>query len=139
MVPVITVALTFTLELHPYLLYGLHVTDHGWVHVLEATPGPWMYFYPFHAYAVMVAGVALLISSAGGANPLYRRQAAVLVTAIVIPLVLDAVSSLDPAFNVGDVLNPVSFSVSGAVITWGLYRYVSSTSGPSPVGRSSTT
>jgi PAS domain S-box-containing protein len=122
-IPAITVALAFVLELQPYLVHDISIAVYGPLYILETPTGPWMDVYLVYAYALLTAGVALLIGSVRGANPLYKRQAAVILVALAIPSAVDVLSNIDTSYIVRNFFSPWAFTVGIAVMTWGLHRY----------------
>ncbi|HYB96859.1 MAG TPA: histidine kinase N-terminal 7TM domain-containing protein [Vicinamibacterales bacterium] len=120
-VPVTTLLLALTNEAH-------HVY---WTSIEEITTvagprlryrgGPWYWVHASYSYLLILIGTAILAQGLRRFPPLYRRQTALIIAGALVPwlgnfLYLSGiVAGLD--------LTPVAFTVSGACLTWGIYRH----------------
>jgi PAS domain S-box-containing protein len=124
-VPVLTNILLWTNDLH-HLWRGISVLD------VTSAPfpitvydyGPWFYWVQAPiAYLTYLLGFVILVRALISAAPVYRRQIAFLLSGFLLPLLTDGLYVLGispvPNFN----LTPVAFSLSGLIISQGLFRH----------------
>lgn len=120
-VPAVTTAMALTAQWHTLFLYDFSVLGGGPV-VLRASEGLWYWTYLIYSYALLVAALTLLVGSSSGSSSLYREQAMVMAVSFIPPIVFDIVQNLFGVFRELD-LAPMTFTFSGIIIFWGLFRY----------------
>ncbi|MGE3274800.1 MAG: histidine kinase N-terminal 7TM domain-containing protein [Vicinamibacterales bacterium] len=119
--PVVTVLAAFTNEWHHLLWTSIHPAGDGSSRVVYEH-GPWFVVWVVFTYCTLAGGAWAMLRSLRRYPLPRRRQAVSIVVGISLPWIANAVyiSGLLPP---GLDLTPVAFSLSGAVILWGLYRH----------------
>jgi hypothetical protein len=87
LVPIAAVILAWTTGLHTLFIYDLRIA--AGTSVLQWSAGPLYWVYIAYSNGIMIAGIALLVRSTAEANPIYRRQAAILILALLPPFAFD--------------------------------------------------
>jgi diguanylate cyclase (GGDEF)-like protein len=91
------------------------------VPVVEVGPLYWVHFA--YTTGLIAVGTGLLIVRLLRVSWLYRRQSAILLTAVVLPVIGNLASSLQlPLTDLYDP-TPVAVSVGALVLVWGAFRY----------------
>ncbi|MBI4788343.1 MAG: PAS domain S-box protein [Chloroflexi bacterium] len=122
-VPLVTLALVWTNESHR-LIWSRFEVDTRLGFVMSApTRNVGFYIHWTFAYALLLSSTLLILHWLVRSVGLYRKQAAALLIATLTPWAGNAlfISSLSPFPRLD--LTPLSFTVSGAVLAWGLFRY----------------
>ncbi len=121
-VPLITLALVWTNEYHELIWVNPGLETGLPFNTLSFAPGMWYWVNIAYAYALLVLSTILLVAAFVRSTPLYRRQIAFLLLFSLITWIgnLAYTVGLTPQ---GMNLTPVTFSVSGLLIAWGLFRY----------------
>ena len=120
-VPVITLALVFTNERHH--LYWSSVTPVAtqFSTRLVYSAGPWYWVHIGYTYVMIAIGTLILIRGTRRSPASYRQQSTLLITAALAPWIGNMLY-LTQVVPVVD-LTPIAFTISGALFTFGLYRY----------------
>ncbi|HRE25470.1 MAG TPA: histidine kinase N-terminal 7TM domain-containing protein, partial [Anaerolineales bacterium] len=85
-VPAITIALTWTVEAHPWLFPNLRVMASPPLLLLDSDIGPWFWIHTVYSYVLILSGTAFLIPRMLSERGLYRWQAGLLALAPLVPL-----------------------------------------------------
>lgn len=121
-IPLITLALVWTNEYHELIWMSAGLETGLPFNTLSFTPGMWYWINITYAYALFVFSTILLVVTLTSATPLYRQQ-------IIILLIFSLTTWIgNLAYTFGLTpqrmnLTPVTFSVSGLLLAWGLFRY----------------
>jgi PAS domain S-box-containing protein len=90
---------------------------------LVAAAGPLFWAHLVYTNALIWTGTILLVVTLGRMSRLYRRQSAVLVGAILLPVTLNLLFNLQVGpFGRVD-LTPFAFVLTTAVLVWGVYQF----------------
>ncbi|OQY21233.1 MAG: hypothetical protein B6I35_08870 [Anaerolineaceae bacterium 4572_32.2] len=121
-IPLITLALTWTNEHHELIWVNVGLVSGIPFNTLSFTPGAWYWVNIAYSYALFVFSTILLVVAFVRSTPLYRRQ----IIFLLLFSILTWMGNL--AYTVGLTphgmnLTPITFSVSGLLIAWGLFRY----------------
>ena len=122
-VPMLTLALVATNERHYFHWRAIEevMTPIGRRLVYRA--GEWYWVHAAFTYVLVLFGTAMLVGSLRRFPPPYRRQTALVIAGAIAPW-LSNVLYLTGALPVSGLdLTPIAFTVSGACLTWGIYRY----------------
>ena len=119
-VPVVTLLLGWTNELHGLLWRGLELEVVANVPTLVVTGTLWWWTDTAYVYLLMVLALLILADTFARAPRLHQRQALGLVLAVTLPLLADltyltGVSHVNPA--------PMAFSLSALVLFVSFYRH----------------
>jgi PAS domain S-box-containing protein len=120
-VPVLTLLLVATNGAHGLVWSRTALDPSGAFLVVEY--GAWFWVFWAYSYSMLVLGTFFLVSTLLRSSRLYRRQGAALLVALAAPWVGNGmyVLGLNP-FPYLD-LTPFAFLLSGAALSWGLFRF----------------
>ncbi len=121
-IPVLTIILVWTDDALGLVRYGIHLDTAGSFPVVGKEYGPWFWVHGTYSYLCIFTSLGLLFSLTRQRNAVYRMQAISLLTGLALILLSNLlyVSGLDPAGGYDPT--PVVFSLTGAVIAWGIFR-----------------
>lgn len=85
-------------------------------------PGPIYYLDIIYSYLLMIAGLLILSFAALRWQKPFRTQAIVIMVAALAPLLMDFLGRMEPIASSGVVITPFSFTITGLVMAWGLWR-----------------
>ena len=121
-VPVITLALAWTLELHPFIYRDHEYSREGALLRFDADYGVWFWVHVAYAYVLLLWGAGLFLAAASRSFHLYRSQAVALLSAVVLPWVGNVLY----IFRIGPLpgldLTPFTFAVAGIPLAWAILR-----------------
>ena len=121
-VPVITVALAWTHELHPFIYREHQYFREGGALRLDANYGIWFRVNVVYSYVLLLWGAGLFLAAASRSFHLYRSQAVALLSAVVLPWVGNVLY----LFRIGPLpgldLTPFTFAVAGIPLAWAILR-----------------
>ncbi|WP_424358376.1 histidine kinase N-terminal 7TM domain-containing protein [Methanocella sp. MCL-LM] len=121
-VPVITVAMALTNDWHGWIWASVSLkSTHP--NAFAFTLGPWFWVHAIYSYILILAGTGLLIKAALHIGKKRRHQIGMVILAAVFPLILNVLHVLRLDNFWGTDPTPIAFVLSGALITWGLFRY----------------
>lgn len=121
LVPLATLLLVATNEARGLIWSRTALSPSGRFLTLDYGAGSWVYWA--YSYALLVLGTYFLVSMLVRSPRVYREQGAALLVAVAAPWVGNGVyvTGLSPAPNLD--LTPFAFLLSGAAISWGLFRF----------------
>jgi PAS domain S-box-containing protein len=122
-VPFMTAVLACTNELHCFIWTVTLVTVHRSLFVLDLAHGPFFWLYAVYGYALLLIGTFFLFESIVVSPRLQRRQSTILLSGILLPWAANFVYLT--GWNPVPYLDwtPFCYSVAGAIVAWGLFRY----------------
>jgi PAS domain S-box-containing protein len=122
-VPIITVALVWTNELHGLIWSKVQIDRSTPIALLDVEYGLWFIMHTAYSYLVMIFGILLVILALIRSPRPYRGQATVLVLSGIAPLSGNAVYllKLNPFPHLD--LTPFAFTVAGLLWAWGLFHF----------------
>ncbi len=88
----------------------------------EVEAGPLFNAFFGYNYLVLVGATALFVASIGRLARSYRRMAVVLVVAALAPLAVNALYNVNVGWFASIDLTPFAFTLTGAVLVWGLFH-----------------
>ncbi len=122
-VPVVTVLMVWTNELHRLNWSNISVNTSAGFILLDYSYGPWFWVNIAFSYTYLLVGTIFLILAFIRTPQLYRGQILALLIAAFLPWVGNAlyITGLNP-FPYLD-LTPFAFALAGISLAWGLLRY----------------
>ncbi|HET9653943.1 MAG TPA: histidine kinase N-terminal 7TM domain-containing protein [Kineosporiaceae bacterium] len=87
-----------------------------------AAAGPLFWPHAIYTYAVIVFSAGMLITRLVQVTRTYRRQAAALSVAVMIPLAGNAIYNLNPGSTAEVDPTPFLFAVTAVILVWGFFR-----------------
>lgn len=122
-IPLITLLAAWSDPWLPLIWSTYQVVEIGPLLLLDVQFGPLMWLYVGYTYLVFIVGGTVLLHQARRASLVYQRQVIVILTALLIPLIINLLYlSHQPLLPHVD-FTPLSFTMSGIVMAWGLFRY----------------
>jgi len=121
-IPATTLVLKFTDEAHGLIYQQVSATQAFGLLVLDIVPGMWYWVQVAYINLVMLVVVALMIRHLIFATTPFRVQAVILLTASLAPW-FGHLFYLTGGSYLGLDLSPVFFSLFGALVAIGIYRY----------------
>ncbi len=121
--PVITIALTWTVEAHLWLFPDMRLASSPPLVLLDSDIGPWFWIHTLYSYALILIGTALLVPRMLTERGLYRWQSVLLTLAPLVPLGANLVYLLGIAPPPRLDFTPQGFSASALFIAWAIFRY----------------
>jgi len=122
-VPLITVLLVATNELHHLYYLSTTLDSSGALPVLALTSGPAYWLHIAYSYLCLFGGMLLILSVWMRSAPIYRRQAGVMLLGATIPFAVNVLDVSDISLFVHLDMTPFAFTVTGLVVAFGLLRY----------------
>lgn len=122
-VPLITLILAFTTELHGLIWKSFRIETIDRFSALDVTHGLWFWVYWIYSNVLLMAGTIFILRSIKRTKGLFRRQNVVLLIAVLVPWLGNVlyVSGLSPIPNLD--ITPFAFTISVAVFALGIFRW----------------
>ena len=122
-IPLITLILAFTNELHGLIWKDIRIQTIGTFSALDIIHGFWFWIYWTYSNILLLLGTIFIIQSFKRMKGLFRRQNIILLIAVLIPWVGNVlyVSGLSPIPNLD--ITPFAFTISVVVFAWGIFSF----------------
>lgn len=118
--PITTIVLIFTTELHGLMWSEMKVESHGAFSVLGVTHGGWFWVHFAYSYLFLMLGVGIILVSLRRMQGLYRWQVVALVVAALSPIVGNLLYFI---FDVSPDPTPYAFTITVIALAWGIFGY----------------
>jgi len=122
-IPIITQFFVWTDSIYGLLRYNIHLDTSGPFPVIGKEYGSWFWVHFSYCYLFNFLSVFFLLKTIWQKNIIYRMQSVFL----LIGIVLIIASNLLYVTGMGPIkhydISPIIFSVSGAIIAWGIFRF----------------
>jgi diguanylate cyclase (GGDEF)-like protein/PAS domain S-box-containing protein len=123
-VPAVSLILLFNPDWFHFYYLSVHpVTEVGGPLMIER--GPWYYASLVQSYALNLGGMGLLIWRFLQFRDVFRRQAILLIGAVLIPLMVNVfyqiAPRLDPEFSIPIDLTPISFTLTASLLSASIF------------------
>ena len=122
-VPLVTLILAFTNELHGLIWKDIRIHTVGTFSALEVTHGFWFWMYWMYSNTLLLLGTVFILQSFSRMKGLFRRQNIILLIAILTPWIGNVlyVSGSSPIPNLD--ITPFAFTISVVVFAWGIFSF----------------
>lgn len=121
--PLLDVLLAWTNELHGLIWRSIELIPSAGAATLRITYGHYFWLYTAYSYVVLLLGLALLTLAALRSGPLQRGQSRIMALGALFPW-LGNLLYLTGASPFGRLdLTPFGYTLTGAALAWGLFRY----------------
>lgn len=123
MVPLITLVLAFTTQIHGLIWKDVRIRTVGIFSALDVTHGLWFWVYWTYSNILLLVGTIFIFRSFSRTQGLFRRQNMILLIAVLPPWLgnLLYVSGLSPIPHLD--ITPFAFALSIAVFAWGIFNF----------------
>jgi signal transduction histidine kinase len=120
-VPAITFLLALTNEQHWLYWAAIDEVQTAAGSRLVYTGGPWYWIHASYSYFLVLIGTLIMVRGLRRFPPPYRRQTTMIIIGAMVPWTgnLLYLSGAFPGFD----FTPLAFTASGALFTFGIYRY----------------
>ncbi len=122
-IPVFTISLAFSNQLHGLLWADPHVDQMGPFMALAVTHGPWFWFFAVYSYILNLLGIVLVLLTMVRAPRVYQGQAAMLLLGVALPWLANFVYLSGQSSLPNWDLTPAGFILSTVAFAWGAWRY----------------
>ena len=122
-VPLVTVILVWTNDLHGLMRRDIGLDSSGPLVLVTKTYGPWFWVHTAYSYFAMATGSFVLLRATFRAPNVYRSQALALLVAVLLPWVGNAVYVLGQSTLTFIDPTPVFFTLSCIIMVWALFHY----------------
>ena len=122
-IPVITVFLAWTNNLHGLMRYNIRLDTSGPFSVVAKTYGMWFWVNAAYSYGLLLVGTVVLLQVLFRPLPLYRGQAKALLIGALAPWIGNVlyISGFSPIPRLD--VTPCAFAITGVAVFWGLLRF----------------
>jgi PAS domain S-box-containing protein len=122
-VPLITLILAFTTEVHGLIWKSIRIHTVGTFSALEFTHEFWFWIYWVYSNILLLVGTIFILRSFNRTKGLFRRQNIILLIAVLAPWFGNViyVSGLSPIPNLD--ITPFAFTISVGVFAWGIFSF----------------
>jgi PAS domain S-box-containing protein len=121
-IPAITLMLVATNEQHAFYWSAITEVPAASGVRLVYSGGPWYWVNAVYSYLLVLIGTLIVVRGLRRFPPPYRRQTAMIIAGVMVPWAGNALY-LSGVLSPGLDPTPIAFSVSGACLTFGMYRY----------------
>jgi PAS domain S-box-containing protein len=119
--PVITLILVFTTELHGLIWKDVRIHTVGTFSALEVTHGVWFWIYWMYSNTLLLLGTTFILQSFNRTKGLFRTQNIILLIAVFMPwfgnVIYVSGLSLIPNLDI----TPFAFTISAVVLALGIF------------------
>ncbi|HJQ28119.1 MAG TPA: histidine kinase N-terminal 7TM domain-containing protein, partial [Rubrobacter sp.] len=123
-IPLVTLLLAFTNEAHNLIWSRTELARSGSLVLLELEHGAWFWVHWTYSYLLVLFGsVLIVVSRLARSADLYRKQSGALLAGVAVPWVANGIYVFGLTPVPGLDLTPFGFLLSGAMLSWGLFRY----------------
>ncbi len=122
-IPVITLFLVWTNNLHGLMRYNVRLDRSGPFLVVAKTYGLWFWVNAAYSYGLILVGTVVLLQLLFRPPRLYRGQAVAVLIGALAPWVGNVlyISGFSPIRGLD--ITPCAFAITGLAIVWGLFRF----------------
>lgn len=123
LVPLITLGLVWTNNLHGLMRYNIGLDTSGPFSVVTKAYGPWFWVHTTYSYALFFMGTFELVWAFFRLRPLYRKQSGMVLASAFVLWVANIlyVTGLSPIPHLD--ITPSAFAISGLTIAWGALSF----------------
>lgn len=121
--PLLTVALAWTNDLHGLMWQEIYFADNGAFPVATKTFGSWFWLIAAYSYFLNIISEFLLALSLRRKSALYREQSLALFIGLALLFLQNALYISGHSPLPGYDLTSAAAGVSGLIIAWGIFRY----------------
>ncbi len=122
-IPKLTLLLVWTNEYHHLIWQTIALADEDPFLGLSVQYGPWFWVHLIHSYALILTGTGLLIGRLIRTPQLYGQQIAMLLIAVLVPLLYNSLYIFRPDLLAYFDLTPLAFTLTGIALLWSLFRF----------------
>jgi diguanylate cyclase (GGDEF)-like protein len=123
LIPLVSLGLMWT-NGHHHLMRASVWLDASSSHpVIGRTFGPWFWVHSVYSYLLLFAALAFLVHAILSRPPLYRKQPAVLLAGLAVPVLWNLFYLLTPGLLPIFDFTPAVFAIGELIVAWGLFRF----------------
>ena len=122
-IPVTAIVLTWTNQWHHLMWYNEHLQQAGQFLITVKTYGPFFWVAMTFNYAMVVAGIVIMLRRLFVGTQLYTGQAVSLIVAVLLPVIWNVIYVFHLMPGLHKDLTPAMFTISGLAIAVGVLRF----------------
>jgi len=122
-VPVLTLVLIFTNDAHHLMWQEMRLVEMGGVQALGVVHGPYFWAYTIYNYLLLATGGVLVLRAFLRTRGVFRRQFAVILLALLLPLAGNVLYLFDVVTEKPFDFTPISFSAATLLIAAGFFYF----------------
>jgi PAS domain S-box-containing protein len=121
LIPILGLLAVWTNEWHRLVWSSIHQVSNQGLTILSLEHGAAFWLIVLYSYVMMLAGTIVLVRTFTSASAYYRRQIEIMLAGAAVPWIGNALYNfgISPTLD----LTPFAFAITGAIASWGLYRY----------------
>ncbi len=120
---ILTLLMVWTNEVHGLIWKSISFMPIGNLLYMRVEHGTFFYVQMVYQYLLIVAGISFLVYHSSKIKTVYRNQTLALLIAAVIPFLFNVVYIFHLIPGLVKDFSPISFSISGFAITFGIFYY----------------
>ncbi|QSG04872.1 Signal transduction histidine kinase, contains PAS domain [Halapricum desulfuricans] len=132
-IPVLTIVLGPTNEMHHLLYTDSVLLDYGGRAIIDRTPGPWFWVIAYYTYLLGLLGAIPLVSFVSSDLSIFQAQSVALLAGLVVPWVTNVAHLLGALPTSGIDPTPIAFSLSAVLFLGGLTQFRLLGTNPAPI------
>jgi diguanylate cyclase (GGDEF)-like protein/PAS domain S-box-containing protein len=123
-VPAVTIIMVGTNQFHHLFYSSVTVDTGGPFPMMSLTKGPWSWVHTVYSYVTILIGIVLLSERLLQQSVIYRKQIAAMLIGSVVPWVFNILYQIFGFMPLQHLdVTPYSFTITGIVVAWAMYRY----------------
>jgi len=123
LIPLVSLGLMWT-NAHHHLMRASVWLDTSAAHpVIGRTFGPWFWVHCAYSYLLLFAALAFLVHALLSRPPVYRKQPAVLLAGLAVPVLWNLFYLLKPGLLPTFDYTPAVFAIGELIVACGLFRF----------------
>lgn len=120
-IPLITLFLVFTNEIHGLIWEDYYIYHEGSFSALQITHGLWFWVYWAFSQVAILIGMVVLFRAFLSARGTFRRRVVLVLIAVLAPWIANIISIAN-LMPVPMDLTPFAFTISVVAMTWAIFR-----------------
>lgn len=120
LIPITTLTLAWTNELHFLMWQQNTIVDAGDFHVFDSIKVVWFWVHTVYTYITLTTGTLLLFRQFLEAEGQYRNQLGALLISVLFPYISGTITVFGSTML---DLAPIAFAITGIALGWGFLRY----------------
>lgn len=122
LIPILSLTLIFTNSLHKLFFTDYQAVKVGTFWVLASDFGPFFWLHAAYTYLLILVGFTLILRTLARQIAVYRAQLFGILIGLAAPLI-SSVITITGVLKAPVDLTPFSFSITGLVMAWTLFRF----------------
>ncbi|MHB9132754.1 MAG: putative bifunctional diguanylate cyclase/phosphodiesterase [Armatimonadota bacterium] len=122
-IPVITLGLVFTDDVHHLIYHSVSLMNLGSLHTLDISLGAAFVVHAAYSYLLLLIGTVILFQAYLSAPALYRSQVAAMLIGALVPWIANIADIFDLHLYGSLDMTPFAFTLTGITVAWALFHF----------------